>query len=99
MAILRAKHAKCPIVLASATPSLESWTNSSSGRYKHITLSNRYGIATMPDIQTINTNKFKPPSGKWISDPLISEIQNRLNLKQQILLYFCLLYTSDAADE
>ena len=87
MAILRAKHAKCPIVLASATPSLESWTNSSSGRYKHITLSNRYGIATMPDIQTINMNKFKPPSGKWISDPLISEIQNRLNLKQQILLY------------
>ena len=87
MAILRAKYAQCPIVLATATPSLESWTNAFSGRYQHIKLGNRYGVATMPDVSTINLTKFEYSSSKWISAPLISEIQIRLNSKQQILLY------------
>ncbi len=87
MAILRAKYSQCPIVLATATPSLESWINKVSGRYHHIKLTNRYGDATMPEIETINLTKYKPPSGKWISAPLISEIQNRLVSKHQVLLY------------
>ena len=87
MAILRAKHAQCLIVLASATPSLESWTNTFSGRYQHIKLSNRYGVANMPDVQMINLTNFKSSSSKWISTPLIHEIQKRLDSGQQILLY------------
>ncbi len=87
IAILRAKYADCPIVLATATPSLESWTNALSGRYHHIKLSNRYGISTMPDVQTINLAKFESTSTKWISAPLISEIKKRLNSNHQILLY------------
>ena len=87
MAILRAKLAECNIILASATPSLESWTNMLSGRYQHITLTNRYGLATMPDIQTIDLTKNKPLFGKWISEPLISNIKEKLNSKQQVLLY------------
>ena len=87
MAILRAKHADCSIVLATATPSLESWSNVQSGLYQHITLANRYGVATMPDIQIIDLMKFKPAFGKWISAPLLSDMQHRLDSEQQILLY------------
>ena len=87
MAILRAKHADCLIVLATATPSLESWTNVQSGRYQHIKLANRYGLASMPDIQTIDLMKFKPELGKWISAPIVSDMQHRLDSDQQILLY------------
>ena len=87
MAILRAKHAKCPVILATATPSLESWTNAQLGRYRHIMLENRYGAATMPDIQTIDLRKFRPPSGKWMSALLLAEIEERLKSQQQILLY------------
>ncbi|MDC0970553.1 primosomal protein N' [Alphaproteobacteria bacterium] len=87
MAILRAKYADCSIVLATATPSLESWINVRNGRYQHIILANRYGVATMPDIQTIDLRKFKPAFGKWISEPLLSDMQDRLKSDQQILLY------------
>ena len=87
MAILRAKHADCSIVLVTATPSLESWINVQKGRYQHITLANRYGVATMPDIQTIDLTKFKLAYGKWISEPLLSDMQHRLKSNQQTLLY------------
>ena len=80
MAILRAKLSECNINLASATPSLQSWTNMLSGRYQHITLTNRYGLATMPDIQTIDLTKNKPLFGKWVSEPLISNIKEKYAL-------------------
>lgn len=54
MAVVRAKFAKCPILLVSATPSLETLANVKAGRYDHITLTERYGNVALPSIQLMD---------------------------------------------
>ncbi len=54
MAVVRARIENCPVVLASATPSLESYVNAPSGRYSHLTLRRRHGDAEMPEVKLID---------------------------------------------
>ena len=55
MAVVRARIENCPVVLASATPSLETYVNATSGRYAHwLKLPNRHGVAVMPQVKLID---------------------------------------------
>ena len=97
MAILRAKIANFPIILASATPSTETMYNVSLGKYSRIRLTSRFGGATLPQIETIDMRQNHPepykltPDGEDISGnlspALCDAIQQTLESKQQILLF------------
>ncbi|MDP1974420.1 MAG: primosomal protein N' [Alphaproteobacteria bacterium] len=87
MAIMRAKFEQCPIVLASATPSLETLYNVNKGRYHHLVLNDRFGGATFPDVKIIDLRQINLPKGFWLSEPLLKEMKLNLERKEQTLLY------------
>ncbi len=88
MAILRAHLENVPVILSTATPSLETWHNVMEGRYQHLELPQRYGKASLPDISIIDMRPLKMSKGKWISKPLEDAIRTTIQDKgQQVLLY------------
>jgi primosomal protein N' (replication factor Y) len=87
MAIYRSTRSSAPIVLASATPSLETFHNAKSGKYIHLTLPKRATGATLPLIKLIDLTTHPPGKGKWLSPLLVSEIESKLNNKEQSLLF------------
>lgn len=87
MAVLRAKYYKIPIILASATPSLETYVNSEMGRYEKIILRERFGGAILPEIHLINMQNNAPSRGNWISEPLKNAIMKTAEQKEQSLLF------------
>tara|TARA_R110002051_G_scaffold259449_2_gene318871 strand:+ start:25269 stop:27434 length:2166 start_codon:yes stop_codon:yes gene_type:complete len=87
LAVLRAKIEGAMIVLASATPSLESLTNAQAGRYVHVRLPARPGSAVLPQVDTIDLREHPPEAGRWISPPLISAMVETLQAGEQVLLY------------
>ena len=95
MAILRAKLANFPVVLASATPSEETMHNIEIGRYGHLILRSRYGGAELPKIETIDMREHRPDeynigedvSMGTLSPVLCEEIKNTLNNHQQTMLF------------
>jgi primosomal protein N' (replication factor Y) len=87
MAVVRANIGKIPIILASATPSLESLQNVVLGRYKHFDLPDRYGGAKLPDISIIDMRKDRPDPGKWVSPKLIKALKITFDAGEQALLF------------
>lgn len=87
MAIVRAKIAKHAVVLASATPSLESLVNARSGRYAHIVLPERPGSITLPDIDLVDLKDNPPAKGDFLSEPLIDATRTVLAAGDQAMLY------------
>lgn len=86
VAIIRAQHRGCPVVLGSATPSLESWHNAQSGRYILLSLRNRaVAAAQLPPIRLIDSRTQKSPDG--LSPALADAIQSRLQKNQQSLIF------------
>ena len=66
MAVLRASIVGAQVVLASATPSLESWANAQAGKYKRLDLTSRYGAAVMPELAAIDMRDVQLPGNRWI---------------------------------
>jgi len=87
MAVVRAHQADCPIVLASATPSIETLVNAQSGKYDWLFLGQRHGAASLPDIKAIDMRADPPVRGAWLSDPLRAALRQNLDQGQQSLLY------------
>ncbi|AGT07509.1 primosomal protein N' [Paracoccus aminophilus] len=87
MAVLRASIAKAQVVLASATPSLETWVNAQSGKYARIDLRSRYGGAELPDMAAVDLRAEELPSGRWISPTLAKAVTARLEKGEQSLLF------------
>ena len=87
MAVLRASLAGSKIILASATPSLESWSNAKSGKYNLITLADRFGKSQLPDLSVIDMRTEKLPSNRWISTVLQRHIAQRIERNEQSLLF------------
>ncbi|MDT8870912.1 primosomal protein N' [Komagataeibacter rhaeticus] len=67
MAVVRARMSQAPIVLVSATPSLESLANVGAGRYRHLKLNARHGNASMPDVETLDMRADPPERGLFLS--------------------------------
>ena len=87
MAVLRASIAGAHVVLASATPSLESWVNAASGKYGRLDLRSRYGEAELPDMAAIDLRAEEMPAGRWISPTLEGAVKTRLARGEQSLLF------------
>ncbi|MDS9466558.1 primosomal protein N' [Paracoccus sp. MBLB3053] len=87
MAVLRASVAGAQVVLASATPSLESWVNAGAGKYARIDLRARYGTAELPEMGAIDLRKQEMEKGRWISPRLAAEIRARKERGEQSLLF------------
>ncbi|MBU3588799.1 primosomal protein N' [Polynucleobacter sp. 80A-SIGWE] len=96
LAIWRAHDQKIPILLSSATPSLETWLAAKSGRYEYIRLDQRAQGASLPSVHLINTrdpqNQFSPgdvgvPKEKsLITKTLANAISKSLAEKKQCLI-------------
>src|SRR5665213_3536288 len=87
MAVVRGRVAKFPVVLASATPSVESEVNARRHRYKRIQLPERFGGQHMPMIEAIDMRRESPPRGRFISPRLAEAVVNALDKKEQALLF------------
>lgn len=87
MAVLRAQCEDIPVILASATPAVETVWNATGGRYRHIRLTHRFGGARLPAIRALDMRRAPPEPGRWIAPPLVSAITERLARGEQSLLY------------
>ncbi|WP_339634203.1 primosomal protein N' [uncultured Sneathiella sp.] len=87
MAVVRAKIGDFPVVLASATPSLESLMNAQTGKYSHLKLASRYGGAALPDVEVVDLKQHPPGSQRWISEPLRLAAEDTLAQGQQVMLF------------
>jgi len=87
MAVARAKIENCTIILASATPSLETLWNAQGGRYRWLRLADRHGGAGMPDVELIDLREHPPPPGRWISPALAEAMAETLARGEQVLLF------------
>ena len=85
VAMYRAHLESCPIILGSATPSIESYALADSGKMMRLELNQRAGIALMPKIHLIDLKIAQKQNG--ISQSLIDEIQKRLDKKEQVLVF------------
>ena len=87
MALIRAKIEKIPIILSTATPSLETWSNSQNNKFSYVKLSERIGIAKMPEIQIVDMREANLDYNKWVSHSLKDKISKNLANKELSLLF------------
>lgn len=87
MAVVRARLGEIPITLASATPSLETTVNASSGRYQFHGLPVRHAGAKLPDIEGVDMIKAPPPRGRWLSPKLAEAVAETIGRGEQVLLF------------
>jgi primosomal protein N' (replication factor Y) (superfamily II helicase) len=87
MAVVRAHIAKIPIVLASATPSVETEVNARKARYQRVVLPSRFGGQHMPQIEAIDLRREAPPRGRFISPRLAEQIKFAVVRREQALLF------------
>jgi len=87
VAVMRAKLEGIPVVLASATPAIETRQQAAIGRYTELKLTSRHGAAEMPDIEAIDLLADPPPRGRWIAPTLVRALADRLEKKEQSLLF------------
>ncbi|HEY8603443.1 primosomal protein N' [Tsuneonella suprasediminis] len=87
VAVMRARFERIPVILASATPALESLQMAAAGTYEKLDLESRYGGATLPAITTINLTEEPPERGRWLAPPLVEAMQARMARGEQSLLF------------
>ena len=87
MAVVRGRLCDCPVVLSSATPSIESRVNADKGRYQYLRMEARYGAATLPELSTIDMRKNPPARGGFISPILLKAMEEALARNEQSLLF------------
>ncbi len=87
VAVMRGKFETCPVVLASATPAIESRVQVEAGRYEELTLPSRFGAAELPDIKAIDMRDDPPDRGMWLAPKLVAALADRLDKGEQSLLF------------
>ena len=87
MAVVRAKFCSCPVLLVSATPSLETAENAASGRYKKLDLPARHGGATLPRMEALDLREAPPERGKFLSPLLVAAMRETLSRGEQAMLF------------
>ena len=75
------------MVLASATPSLETWANVEAGKYDRLDLTSRFGDAVLPEMRAIDMRDEELPSSRWISPTLQGEVTKRVAAGEQSLIF------------
>ncbi|QAX30537.1 primosomal protein N' [Leisingera sp. NJS204] len=87
MAVLRAAMCSAQVVLASATPSLESWVNAEAGKYKRLDLTARFGAAVLPEMRSVDMRSEDLLPATWISPTLKRAMKLRMERGEQSLLF------------
>lgn len=87
MAVVRGRLGCVPVILASATPSIETRVNVESGRYARIVLPSRFAARPLPHIDMIDLRCDPPERGKWLSPVLIGDMRKELDSGGQVLLF------------
>lgn len=87
VAVMRAHFEGIPVILASATPALESLHMADNGTYERLVLASRFGGAQLPVIRTINLIEEQPGRGYWLAAPLVEGLKARLERGEQSLLF------------
>lgn len=87
MSVLRASIGGARVILASATPSLETWANADAGKYDRVDLQSRFGTAVLPNMRALDMRGEKMEPGRWISPSLLAAVQTRLSKGEQSLLF------------
>jgi primosomal protein N' (replication factor Y) len=87
MAVVRGQKGKIPVILSSATPSLETMHNVWEGKYTHLKLPDRFGGAELPDIHMIDLRVDKPERQKFLSPTLLDELEKNIGVGEQSLLF------------
>ena len=87
VAVMRGAFEKIPVVLASATPALESLAMAEAGTYEKLDLPSRFGGAQLPNIALVDLTQEKPGRGAWLAEPLIEALRERLDRGEQSLLF------------
>jgi primosomal protein N' (replication factor Y) len=85
LAVVRARRLDVPVVLASATPSLESFHNALQGRYRKLDMPRRIGSAGQPRLRVVDLNRHA--SRQTLSTPLVAAIDQHLSAGNQVLLF------------
>ena len=87
VAVMRAQFTGIPVVLATATPALETRVQVERGRYAELKLPVRFGGAALPDISTIDLRHQPPPRSHWLSPPLVAALRETHSRGEQSLLF------------
>ncbi len=87
MAVVRASIAKIPTVLVSATPSLETMVNVQQGRYRHLNLPSRHGLARLPEIRVIDMRRAGHLRQRFLAPELADALAATLAAREQAMLF------------
>ena len=87
MAVVRGHIARIPVVLSSATPSLETEVNARRGRYRRLALPERFGGQLLPSVEAIDLRQERPPPGHFISPSLAGAVQIAIERGEQALFF------------
>jgi primosomal protein N' (replication factor Y) (superfamily II helicase) len=87
VAVMRAKFEGIPVVLASATPAIETRHLAEIGTYRELKLPARYGGATLPEMAALDLIHDPPPRGRWLAPTLVRELEANLEAGEQSLLF------------
>jgi len=87
VAVMRASFEAVPIVLASATPAIETRQMVEIGKYRELKLPGRYGAAQMPTIETIDLTQDPPARQRWLAPSLVAAIEETIGKGEQALLF------------
>ncbi len=85
VAIYRAHQANIPVILGTATPSIETWRNVQDGKYQHILLPNRAGSSRLPTTELIDV--VRHPMTEGLSEPLMNALRETMDRGEQALLF------------
>ncbi|MEO5938919.1 MAG: primosomal protein N' [Sphingomonas sp.] len=87
VAVMRGKFEGVPVILATATPAIETRQQVEIGNYAELKLPGRYGAAEMPEIEAIDLLRDPPERGRWIAPKLVTAIDETLARGEQALLF------------
>jgi primosomal protein N' (replication factor Y) (superfamily II helicase) len=87
MAVVRGHIAQIPVVLSSATPSLETEVNARRGRYRRLALPERFGGQRLPSVEAIDLNRERPPPGRFIAPTLAGAVKTTIERGEQALFF------------
>ncbi len=87
VAVMRAKLEDIPVVLASATPAIESRHMAEIGLYRELRLPDRYGGARLPDMAALDLLRDPPARGRWLAPELVRALEENLEAGEQSLLF------------
>jgi primosomal protein N' (replication factor Y) (superfamily II helicase) len=87
MAVVRGSLAKLPVVLVSATPSLETTINVEQHRYDRLHLPARHGAAQLPELRVVDLRRAKPERQRFLAPPLVAALTETLAAREQAMLF------------